>query len=167
MLSLTSTGSGGWSSTCATRGSGAGPKRSMRCLPGTCGKAQAGPGGALDPWGRRPRARRGDKTARQKQAGGKRMKTSKKRNLNPQVGSIPRPESIRALLGARLSGQTVDEAQLAARVAEAVAEVVRQQAEVGIDVISDGEMGKTSFLAYADTRLTGFVTLTADNPEVP
>jgi 5-methyltetrahydropteroyltriglutamate--homocysteine methyltransferase len=66
-----------------------------------------------------------------------------------------------------LSGQTIDEAQLSARVAEAVAEVVRQQAEVGIDVISDGEMGKTSFLAYADERLTGFVALTANAPDVP
>src|SRR5262249_34309176 len=95
------------------------------------------------------------------------MKTSTNRILTTHVGSIPRPESIKALLQARLSGQTIDEARLAARVAEAVAEVVRQQAEVGIDVISDGEMGKTSFLAYADTRLTGFVTLTANNPDVP
>jgi 5-methyltetrahydropteroyltriglutamate--homocysteine methyltransferase len=66
-----------------------------------------------------------------------------------------------------LSGQTIDEAQLSARVAEAVTEVVRQQAEVGIDVISDGEMGKTSFLAYADERLTGFVALPVNAPDVP
>src|SRR5712691_6779344 len=101
------------------------------------------------------------------QAEGTRMKTSTNRILTTHVGSIPRPESIKALLRARLSGQTIDAAQLAARVAEAVADVVRQQAEVGIDVISDGEMGKTSFLAYADTRLTGFVAMTADNTDVP
>ncbi len=95
------------------------------------------------------------------------MKTSTNRILTTHVGSLPRPESIRTLLRARLSGQTIDEAQLAARVAEAVTEVVRQQAEVGLDVISDGEMGKTSFLAYADERLTGFVALTADAPNVP
>ena len=95
------------------------------------------------------------------------MKTSTNRILTTHVGSLPRPESIKALLRARLSGQTIDEAQLAARVAEAVTEVVRQQAEVGIDVISDGEMGKTSFLAYAEERLTGFVPLTADAPDVP
>src|SRR6185503_6137301 len=47
------------------------------------------------------------------------------------------------------------------RAAEAVTEVVRRQAEVGLDVVSDGEMSKTSFLAYTDTRLTGFVTTTA------
>ena len=93
------------------------------------------------------------------------MKTSTDRILTTHVGSIPRPESIRALLRARLGGQAIDEAQLAARVAEAVAEVVRQQAEVGLDVVSDGEMGKTSFLAYADERLTGFVPRCGGRPE--
>jgi 5-methyltetrahydropteroyltriglutamate--homocysteine methyltransferase len=95
------------------------------------------------------------------------MKTSAHRILTTHVGSIPRPESIRALLRARVSGLSIDEAQLAARVAEAVPEVVRRQGEVGVDVISDGEMGKTSFLAYADERLTGFVARPADDPDVP
>src|SRR5262249_10780269 len=95
------------------------------------------------------------------------MKTSTNRILTTHVGSITPPESITTLLRARLSGQSIDEAQLAVRVAEAVTEVVRQQAEVGLDVIADGEMGKTSFLAYADERLTGFVAMTAENPNVP
>src|SRR5574341_433032 len=95
------------------------------------------------------------------------MKTSTNRILTTHVGSIPRPEGIRALLRARVSGQNIDAVQLAAHVTEAMTDVVRQQAEVGIDVISDGEMSKTSFLAYADERLTGFVTMTADNPDVP
>jgi 5-methyltetrahydropteroyltriglutamate--homocysteine methyltransferase len=89
------------------------------------------------------------------------MKTSAERILTTHVGSIPRPESIRALLRARLGGQPIAEAELAARAAEAVTEVVRRQAEVGLDVVSDGEMSKTSFLAYTDDRLTGFVTTTA------
>jgi len=86
------------------------------------------------------------------------MKTSTGRILTTHVGSIPRPENVRALLRARLGGQLIDEAELAARAAEAVTEVVRRQAEVGLDVVSDGEMSKTSFLAYTDDRLTGFVT---------
>jgi 5-methyltetrahydropteroyltriglutamate--homocysteine methyltransferase len=89
------------------------------------------------------------------------MKTSTERILTTHVGSIPRPESVRALLRARLGGQPIDEAALAARAAEAVSEVVRRQGEVGLDVVSDGEMSKTSFLAYTDDRLTGFVTTTA------
>lgn len=95
------------------------------------------------------------------------MKTSTNRILTTHVGSIPRPESIKAILRARLSGQSIDAAQLAAHVTEAVAEVVRRQTEAGIDVISDGEMGKTSFLAYAEDRLTGFEAMTADNPSLP
>ena len=85
------------------------------------------------------------------------MKTSTERILTTHVGSIPRPEGIRALLRARLGGRSIDEAELAARAAEAVTDVVRRQAEVGLDVVSDGEMSKTSFLAYTDDRLTGFV----------
>jgi 5-methyltetrahydropteroyltriglutamate--homocysteine methyltransferase len=101
------------------------------------------------------------------QAEGTRMKTSANRILTTHVGSLTRPESIKALLRARLSGQSIDEAELAARVAEAVTEVVHQQAEVGIDVISDGEMGKTSFLGYAEERLTGFVTLPVGASNAP
>src|SRR3989441_9530879 len=89
------------------------------------------------------------------------MKTSIQRILTTHVGSIPRPESVRVLLRARLGGQPIDEAELAARAAEAVTDVVRRQARVGLDVVSDGEMSKTSFLAYTDDRLTGFVTTTA------
>ena len=91
------------------------------------------------------------------------MKTSTERILTTHVGSLVRPESIRALLRARVGGQAVDEAELAARVADAVRDVVRRQAEVGIDVVSDGEMSKTSFLGYTDERLTGFATSTAPN----
>jgi 5-methyltetrahydropteroyltriglutamate--homocysteine methyltransferase len=90
------------------------------------------------------------------------MQTSTDRILTTHVGSMPRPESIRALLRAGLAGQPVDEAALGARAAEAVRDVVRRQAEVGLDVVSDGEMSKTSFLAYTDARLTGFVSAGAD-----
>src|SRR5262245_17801912 len=95
------------------------------------------------------------------------MKASTDRILTTHVGSMPRPESIKSLLRARLAGEAVDDAQLAARAAEAVAAAVRQQARVGLDVVSDGEMGKTSFLAYADDRLTGFVPIGAGDPGVP
>lgn len=95
------------------------------------------------------------------------MKTSTSRILTTHVGSMPRPDHLTALLRTRLDGQVIDEDQLAMHIDEAVKEVVRQQAATGLDVISDGEMSKASFLAYADERLTGFVTLTAENPELP
>jgi 5-methyltetrahydropteroyltriglutamate--homocysteine methyltransferase len=53
------------------------------------------------------------------------MKTSAERILTTHVGSLPRPESIKALLRARLGGQPLDESQLATCVAEAVTAVVR------------------------------------------
>jgi len=45
---------------------------------------------------------------------------------------------------------------LADTVAEAVTAAVRQQVAYGVDVVTDGEQGKTGFFAYADERLTGF-----------
>jgi 5-methyltetrahydropteroyltriglutamate--homocysteine methyltransferase len=95
------------------------------------------------------------------------MKTSTDRILTTHVGSIPRPESVRELLRARLDGRAVDAETLAARVKDAVTDVVHRQAECGIDVVSDGEMSKTSFIAYSDERLTGFTTLKPDDPNVP
>ena len=95
------------------------------------------------------------------------MKTSTRHILTTHVGSIPRPESIRELLRARLTGQPVDAEDLAGRVQKAVADVVRQQKECGIDVVSDGEMSKTSFIAYTDERLTGFTPMKPDDPKVP
>src|SRR2546422_1263049 len=95
------------------------------------------------------------------------MKTSTDRILTTHVGSIPRPESIRELLRARLNGQSVEAEELAARVRRAVADVVREQAARGIDIVSDGEMSKTSFLGYTDERLTGFTPMKADDPKVP
>ncbi|HXJ79407.1 MAG TPA: cobalamin-independent methionine synthase II family protein [Candidatus Methylomirabilis sp.] len=92
------------------------------------------------------------------------MKTSTDRILTTHVGSIPRPETIRALLRARLAGQPVDEVDLATRAAEAVTDVVRRQAQAGLDVVSDGEMSKTSFLAYTDERLTGFSRAPGNDP---
>ena len=38
----------------------------------------------------------------------------------------------------------------------AVAEVVRKQADAGIDVVNDGEVSKPSYATYVKDRLTGF-----------
>src|SRR5438067_451387 len=95
------------------------------------------------------------------------MKISTHRILTTHVGSIPRPESIRSLLRARYTGQPVDDAQLAAHVTDAVRDVVRKQSDTGLDVISDGEMSKTTFLGYTDERLTGFTPMKPEDPNVP
>jgi 5-methyltetrahydropteroyltriglutamate--homocysteine methyltransferase len=83
------------------------------------------------------------------------MKRSTDRILTTHVGSLPRPDDLRALILQKQQGQVVDEAAFAARVKSAVAETVRHQAEAGIDVVADGEMGRIGFIPYVNERLAG------------
>src|ERR1700730_5913070 len=83
------------------------------------------------------------------------MKRSHDRILTTHTGSLPRPEQLIDLVYASEAGQA-DQAQLDALIAESVTTAVSKQAEVGIDVVSDGEMSKIAFNAYAKNRLTGF-----------
>jgi 5-methyltetrahydropteroyltriglutamate--homocysteine methyltransferase len=57
---------------------------------------------------------------------------------------------------AREVGQGGDDAQYEGAVRAAVAETVRRQAEVGVDVLNDGEVSKPSYATYVKDRLTGF-----------
>ncbi|MGP0075777.1 MAG: cobalamin-independent methionine synthase II family protein [Bryobacteraceae bacterium] len=75
--------------------------------------------------------------------------------MTTHVGSLPRPASLFALMKAKNEGHAVDAATLEGEVKSAVAEVVRKQAEIGLDVISDGEMGKVGFIPYVNERLSG------------
>jgi 5-methyltetrahydropteroyltriglutamate--homocysteine methyltransferase len=84
------------------------------------------------------------------------MQRSTDRILTTHAGSLPRPDDLVQLMYAKLDGQPVDEAALARRVREAVADAVRRQREVGIDLVSDGEMSKPGFSNYVCQRLTGF-----------
>jgi 5-methyltetrahydropteroyltriglutamate--homocysteine methyltransferase len=79
------------------------------------------------------------------------VKRSGERILTTHAGSLPRPADLLAMMQA--GGDT---ATLAARVQEAVTDAVRQQADAGLDVITDGEMGKPSFITYVTERLSGF-----------
>ena len=72
------------------------------------------------------------------------------------VGSLIRPPELLALIEARQDGRPADDAIFADTLRNAVAEVVRQQAEMGIDIVSDGEFGKTgSWSRYVVERLAG------------
>ena len=79
----------------------------------------------------------------------------RRRIVTTSVGSFPRRHSLSELLLARLTKQPYDPNDLARETTEAVAEVVRQQFTIGIDVVSDGEQSKTSFQHYISDRLTG------------
>src|ERR1043166_5469370 len=84
------------------------------------------------------------------------MKRSSERFLTPHTGSLPRPEDLIRMMYAKEEGVPVDAAALAERVASAVEEVVRKQAQAGVDVINGGEISKPSYATYIKDRLSGF-----------
>lgn len=84
------------------------------------------------------------------------MKTSQDRILTTHVGSLPRTEAVVALLEARENRQAFDAGAFDREVAQAVLDIVRRQAEIGIDVVSDGETSKISYATYVRDRLDGF-----------
>jgi 5-methyltetrahydropteroyltriglutamate--homocysteine methyltransferase len=83
------------------------------------------------------------------------MKLSTDRLLTTHVGSLPRPDDLFEMMLDRMDGKPVDEKAYAERVRKAVADSVKQQVDAGLDVVSDGEMGKPSFITYAAERLDG------------
>jgi len=85
------------------------------------------------------------------------MKHSTERILTTHVGSLIRPPALQDFLRAKQAERPYDVAAYNRCLAQSVAEVVRKQAEVGIDVVSDGEFGKSiSWSQYVLERLSGF-----------
>jgi 5-methyltetrahydropteroyltriglutamate--homocysteine methyltransferase len=84
------------------------------------------------------------------------MKLSTDRILTTHVGSLPRSDAVSEVLLAKEEGRLDSEARFEAVVAEAVKEVVARQVKAGVDIVSDGEMGKIGYATYIKDRLTGF-----------
>ena len=84
------------------------------------------------------------------------MKRSTTRILTTHTGSLPRPRGMLDLLLAEQTGQLPDRATLNASVREAVAGVVGQQLDCGLDVINDGEQGRVDYTVFVKDLLTGF-----------
>jgi len=83
-----------------------------------------------------------------------------RRILTTHVGSLPRPQSLSAKLFARMTGAAYDEKELAAELQQAVGAIVKKQVDLAVDVISDGELSKTSFQYYVTDRLSGLERFT-------
>jgi 5-methyltetrahydropteroyltriglutamate--homocysteine methyltransferase len=79
------------------------------------------------------------------------MKRSNDRILTTHVGSLPRPADLLEMAGAKGAAYET-------RLKSAVAEIVKKQVELGIDVVDDGEFSKPSFVTYINERLGGFET---------
>jgi 5-methyltetrahydropteroyltriglutamate--homocysteine methyltransferase len=92
------------------------------------------------------------------------MRDAKHRILTTHVGSLPRSEAVTEVLFARERGEVRDDARDDAVIAQAVAEVVRRQVGLGIDVVSDGEMSKIGYATYIAERFAGFA---GDTPREP
>ncbi len=83
------------------------------------------------------------------------MKRSTDRILTTHTGSLPRPQPLIDLVLAQEKGTRVDADAFEAEVARAVDAVVAQQVACGVDVVSDGEMGKPSYATYIKNRVEG------------
>jgi 5-methyltetrahydropteroyltriglutamate--homocysteine methyltransferase len=92
------------------------------------------------------------------------MKRSDRRILTSHVGSLPRPDILIDLNRTKFAGEAYDPGAFAESLSAAVEEICRKQAEIGIDVINDGEFGKTTsgaidygaWSSYAWGRLSGW-----------
>src|SRR5262249_50793481 len=102
--------------------------------------------------GRPPKSRKGRRP----------MERSTRRILATHTGSLPRPPEVVELLLAEEKQRGSRTAQLHDAVRKAVVEVVAKQVECGIDIINDGEQGRTDYTSYVKDRLTGF-----DGPSSP
>jgi 5-methyltetrahydropteroyltriglutamate--homocysteine methyltransferase len=92
------------------------------------------------------------------------MKRSTDRILTTHVGSLVRPPEVLKHIIAKVKHEPVDEEAFARSVRDGVKEVVRKQAEVGVDIPSDGEFSKHSFSGYVTERLAGVETRPVPTP---
>ena len=72
------------------------------------------------------------------------------------IGSLPRPHALLDLMKAKLNDKPYDPNAYALTLKKAVTDVVRKQAECGIDIVTDGEFSKPGFFTYIRERLEGF-----------
>jgi 5-methyltetrahydropteroyltriglutamate--homocysteine methyltransferase len=86
------------------------------------------------------------------------LKTSQDRILTTHVGSLPRSQAVVDMLQRRENEGATDPAEFDAVMRQAVADTVKRQVDLGIDVVSDGETSKISYSTYVHDRLAGFST---------
>ena len=100
------------------------------------------------------------------------MQRSTDRILTTHTGSLPRTAKVVELLLAEQKTRGARKAALDAAVREAIAHVVARQIECGIDIVNDGEQGRTDYTVHVLDRLAGFAgestpPLGTGDPEFP
>jgi 5-methyltetrahydropteroyltriglutamate--homocysteine methyltransferase len=86
------------------------------------------------------------------------MKLSTDRIITTHVGSLPRDPALSELLIASENGP-VDKAKLSSLASAGIEHVVQKQIDSDVDVISDGEQPRVSFMTYVAQRFEGIVAL--------
>jgi 5-methyltetrahydropteroyltriglutamate--homocysteine methyltransferase len=87
------------------------------------------------------------------------MKRSTDRILTTHAGRLDGPPEYREIMAGFMTGKSVDPGALKPRIQSAIADVLRKQADAGIDIVSDGELGKVGFgVSYYGRRLSGLST---------
>src|ERR1051326_5991738 len=89
------------------------------------------------------------------------MQRSTDRILTTHTGSLPRPADLVELLNDKEAGESYEKAAFDQRIRRAVAEIVKQQTDCGIDIVNDGEHSKVNWMAYARGRLSGLEEIDA------
>ena len=84
------------------------------------------------------------------------MLRSENRILTTHAGSLPRRESLTAMLVKISRGEEVDRTAMLREIEESTRYVVEKQLEAGIDVGNNGEQSRESFFTYVQHRMTGF-----------
>jgi len=84
------------------------------------------------------------------------MQRSTERILTTHTGSLPRPAAVIELLLAEQEKPGARKGELGAALRAAIVHVVSKQVECGIDVINDGEQGRTDYTVHVIDRLSGF-----------
>ncbi len=84
------------------------------------------------------------------------MRLSTERILTTHVGSLPRSQQVYEMVFAQEKGEALDSSAFDQCISAAVAQVVAQQSQAGVDIVSDGEMSKISYATYIKYRLSGF-----------
>ncbi len=84
------------------------------------------------------------------------MLRSEGRILTTHAGSLPRRESLIAMLVKSSRGEDVDRAAMLREIEISTRHVVQKQLEAGIDVGNNGEQSRESFFTYVQHRMTGF-----------
>lgn len=84
------------------------------------------------------------------------MRRSTDRILTTHTGSLPRPPGLREMLAGMSASERPEPNAFAREVRDAVAQIVADQVEAGVDVVNDGEASKVMYATYVTERLSGF-----------